>query len=56
VVDILENPERAHRFDIIAIPTLIRKHPEPVRRVFGDLTQTQKVLAGLGISAAEMSR
>jgi circadian clock protein KaiB len=55
VVDIMENAERVHRFGIIAVPTLIRKHPEPARRVFGDLTQTQKVLAGLGISAVEMS-
>lgn len=47
LVDLIENPERARSDEIIAVPTLIRKLPEPIRRIIGDLSDTDKVLIGL---------
>jgi circadian clock protein KaiB len=47
--DILENPEQAFAFDIIATPTLLRAHPEPKRKIIGDLSQIGKVLSALEI-------
>lgn len=47
VLDLLENPKRARADQIVAIPTLVRKLPEPVRRIVGDLTKTERVLVGL---------
>lgn len=49
VIDVLERPERAEEHQIMANPTLIRCRPLPVRRVIGDLSDTDAVLAGLGI-------
>lgn len=50
VVDLLENPHLGQRDQIVAIPTLIRKLPEPVRKIIGDLTNTERVLVGLEIN------
>lgn len=47
LVDLVEDPQRARGDEIIAVPTLIRKLPEPVRRIIGDLSDTEKVLIGL---------
>lgn len=47
LVDLAENPQLARSDEIIAVPTLIRKLPEPVRRIIGDLSDTEKVLVGL---------
>ena len=47
LVDLVEEPQRARGDEIIAVPTLIRKLPEPVRRIIGDLSDTEKVLVGL---------
>lgn len=47
VVDLVENPRLAQNDQIVAIPTLIRKLPEPVRRIIGDLSNTERVLVGL---------
>lgn len=47
VVDLLENPRLAAGDEIVAIPTLVRKLPEPVRRIIGDLSNTERVLVGL---------
>lgn len=47
VVDLLEHPQLAKGDEIIAIPTLIRKLPQPVRRIIGDLSDTNGVLVGL---------
>ncbi len=52
VFDVLEQPQLAERERIIATPTLIRKTPEPVRRIIGDMTDERKVLAGLDIQPA----
>jgi circadian clock protein KaiB len=49
VIDLLANPALAKRDQIIAIPTLIRRLPKPIRIVIGDLSNTQKVLAGLDV-------
>jgi circadian clock protein KaiB len=48
--DILENPEQAFAFDIIAVPTLMRMNPEPVRKIIGNLSQIAKVLSALELA------
>jgi circadian clock protein KaiB len=52
VVDVLEQPERAVSDQIVAIPTVVRNHPSPIRRVIGDLSNPQRVLAGLAFHQA----
>jgi len=47
VVDLLENPQLAKGDQIIALPTLVRKLPPPVRKIIGDLSNTERVLVGL---------
>ena len=47
VVDLLKNPTLASGDQILAIPTLVRKLPEPVRKIIGDLSNTERVLIGL---------
>jgi circadian clock protein KaiB len=49
VIDLLENPTLAKGDQILAIPTLVRKLPEPVRKIIGDLSNTERVLVGLDI-------
>jgi len=49
VVDLVENPKLAAGDQILAIPTLVRKLPEPVRKIIGDLSNTERVLVGLDI-------
>jgi circadian clock protein KaiB len=49
VIDLLVNPQRAADDQIIAIPTLVRKLPEPIRKVIGDLSNTERVLTGLDL-------
>jgi circadian clock protein KaiB len=49
VVDLLENPRLAQGDQILAIPTLVRRLPEPVRKIIGDLSDTERVLVGLDI-------
>jgi circadian clock protein KaiB len=52
LVDLLENPQLARGDEIIAVPTLVRKLPEPVRRIIGDLSDTEKLLVGLQLRSA----
>ena len=47
VVDLLINPQLARGDQIVAIPTLVRKLPEPIRKIIGDLSNTERVLVGL---------
>ena len=47
VIDLLRTPHMAKADEIIAIPTLVQKFPLPVRKVIGDLSNTQRVLVGL---------
>ena len=49
VVDLLENPTLAQGDQILAVPTLVRKLPTPVRRIIGDLSNTERVLVGLDL-------
>jgi circadian clock protein KaiB len=49
VVDLLKNPQLARGDEIIAIPTLVRKLPEPIKKIIGDLANKEKVLVGLQI-------
>ena len=49
VIDLLENPMLASGDQILAIPTLVRKVPEPVRIIIGDLSNTERVLIGLDL-------
>jgi circadian clock protein KaiB len=49
VIDILKNPQLARDHQIIAIPTLVRKLPLPVRNIIGDLSNVGRVLSGLDL-------
>ena len=49
VVDLLKNPKLARGHQILAVPTLVRELPEPVRKIIGDLSDTEKVLVGLDL-------
>ena len=53
VVDLLENPTLARGDQILAVPTLVRKLPEPVRKIIGDLSNTERVLIGLDLLTRE---
>jgi len=53
VVDLLQNPQLAAGDQIVAIPTLIRKLPEPLRRIVGDLSDAERTLVGLQLRAAD---
>ena len=49
VIDLLENPQLAEGDQILAIPTLVRRLPEPVHKIIGDLSNTERVLVGLDL-------
>jgi circadian clock protein KaiB len=49
VIDLLERPQLARGDQIVAVPTLVRKLPVPVRRIIGDLSDTERVLVGLDL-------
>jgi len=49
VIDLLKTPQLAKGDQIIALPTLVRKLPQPVRKIIGDLSNTHKVLVGLDL-------
>lgn len=49
VVDVIEQPNRARDQKVLAIPTLIREFPHPIRRLVGDLSRTAKVLFALDL-------
>lgn len=49
VVDLLKKPQLASGDQILAIPTLVRKLPEPIRKIIGDLSDTERVLVGLNL-------
>jgi circadian clock protein KaiB len=51
VIDLLENPRLAQDDQIVAIPTLVRKLPQPVRKIIGDLANTERTLVGLQLRA-----
>ena len=49
IVDLLKNPQLAAGDQILALPTLVRKLPEPIKKIIGDLSNTERVLVGLDI-------
>jgi circadian clock protein KaiB len=49
VIDLLENPKLAREDQIVALPTLVRKLPPPLRKIIGDLSDTERVLIGLNL-------
>jgi circadian clock protein KaiB len=52
IVDLLKHPQLARGDQIVAIPTLVRKLPNPMRKIIGDLSNTEKTLVGLQMRAA----
>jgi circadian clock protein KaiB len=52
IIDLLKNPKLARGDQIVAIPTLVRKVPQPIRKIIGDLSNTERVIVGLDIRPA----
>ncbi|MES2991202.1 MAG: circadian clock KaiB family protein [Pseudomonadota bacterium] len=52
VIDLLVNPKLAAGDQILAVPTLVRKFPEPLRKIIGDLSNEERVLVGLDVKPA----
>ena len=55
VVDVYENPQATQELQIIATPTLVKILPEPLRRIIGDLSDRERVLAGLNLTPVKPS-
>jgi circadian clock protein KaiB len=53
VIDLVKTPQLAQNDQILAIPTLVRKLPQPIRKIIGDLSDQNKVLVGLNLSETE---
>jgi circadian clock protein KaiB len=53
VIDLLKNPKLAEGDQILAIPTLVRKLPEPIKKIIGDLSNTERVLVGLDLRSRD---
>lgn len=51
VVDLMKNPQLAQSDQIVALPTLVRKLPEPIKRVIGDLSNTSRVMVGIDMES-----
>jgi circadian clock protein KaiB len=49
VIDLLRDPKQARSDQIVALPTLVRRLPEPVRKIIGDLSNTERVLVGMDL-------
>jgi circadian clock protein KaiB len=49
VIDLIKNPQLAQGDQILAIPTLVRNLPKPIRKIIGDLSDTERVLVGLDL-------
>ncbi len=49
IIDLLKTPQLAKGDQILAVPTLVRKLPEPMRKIIGDLSNTERVLVGLDL-------
>ena len=56
VIDLLKNPRLAKDDQIVAIPTLVRKLPDPVRKIIGDLSDTERALVGLQLRQQTQER
>lgn len=53
IIDLMKNPQLAKGDEIIAVPTLVRQLPHPIRRIIGDLSNTERTLVGLQIKNPE---
>ena len=53
VIDLRKNPKLARDHQILALPTLVRQLPSPIRKIIGDLSNTERVLVGLDIKSAK---
>jgi circadian clock protein KaiB len=53
VIDLLEKPELARNDQILALPTLVRRLPPPIKKIIGDLSNTERVLVGLDLDRVE---
>ena len=53
IIDLMKDPELAQRDQIMAIPTLVRKLPAPIKRVIGDLSNAQRVMIGIDLEPAK---
>jgi circadian clock protein KaiB len=49
VIDLIENPQLGRGDQILALPTLVRKLPTPIKKIIGDLSNTERVLVGLDL-------
>jgi circadian clock protein KaiB len=49
MIDLLQNPQLARGDQILAVPTLVRRLPEPMKKIIGDLSNTERVLVGLDL-------
>ena len=56
LIDLLENPQLARGDQIVAIPTLVRNLPVPMRKIIGDLSNTERVLVGLDLRPAAVAK
>jgi circadian clock protein KaiB len=54
MIDLLHDPALARSDQILAVPTLVRRMPTPIRKIIGDLSNTQRVLAGLDLGVAAL--
>ena len=52
IIDLLQNPQLARGDQILAVPTLVRQLPAPVKKIIGDLSNTERVLVGLDLRRA----
>lgn len=55
IIDLMKTPQLAHGDQILAIPTLVRNLPTPIRKIIGDLSNTERVLVGLDLRPGEVS-
>ena len=53
IIDLIENPQLARGDQILAVPTLVRRLPEPIKKIIGDLSNTERVLVGLDLRVRE---
>jgi circadian clock protein KaiB len=53
VIDLVSQPHRARRDDIVVLPTLVRQLPPPIRKIIGDLSNVERVLVGLDVEPRE---
>ncbi len=56
IIDLLENPQLAAGDQIVAIPTLVRKLPQPIKKIIGDLSNAERTLVGLDLRPATRAR